>query len=623
MNAQGKKLWPLSLGAIGIVYGDLGTSPLYAFRESLHGLAITTENVLGILSLIFWSLFLIISIKYIVYVLRADNHGEGGVLALLALIKKKNHNAFNLFLGMSLFGTALLIGDGMLTPAISVVSAIEGLKVVSPAFSYLVLPLSMGILLVLYLCQHFGTAKIASFFGPILLIWFITIAILGVVHIFDSPIIFNAINPVHGVNFFIENGWKGYILLGGVFLVVTGGEALYADLGHFGKGPIRLSWYTIVFPSLLCSYFGQGAYLLKHPEAIANPFYALAPSWFSYPLLILATVATIIASQAVISATFSLAKQAILLDLYPRVNVVQTSEDEMGHVYVPHMNRILALGTLSFVLVFKSSSAMAYAYGIAVNLVMLTVSFLLLYVAYKIWRWSLLKIITVFALFLPLELGFLGANLHKILYGGWVTIAFAIICSAVMITWYQGIKYLRSSYYTEGEDFKDTIAEFAARDIYLLPKLQSIFIADPYDKRCNGLVSYFTLNRMMPEFTLIVSIQIENYPYVTMDNRYELIKFGENIHRLVLHVGFMQLVDIPQALFFANEMKVFSTPIDLNQAIFLVEMTQISPTLSKTTLPFFWQEKLFSFLMRNSALDIEFYGLPYGRTIAVGSYCEI
>lgn len=623
MSVQGKKLLPLSIGAIGIVYGDLGTSPLYAFRESLHGLTITAENVLGILSLIFWALTLIISLKYIAFVLRADNQGEGGVLALIALIKKKNEKAFKFFLTTALFGTALLIGDGMLTPAISVVSAMEGLHVISPAISYLTLPLTIVILLVLYVCQHFGTAKIASLFGPILLVWFITIAMLGIAHIMDNPTIFKAINPYYGVDFLVQNGWKGYLLLGGVFLVVTGGEALYADLGHFGKKPIRLSWCVIVFPSLLCSYFGQGAHLLAHPEAIKNPFYALAPDWFSYPLLVLATVSTIIASQAVISATFSLAKQAILLDFFPRIPVMQTSESEKGHVYVPQMNLFLAIGTLSFVVAFKNSSAMAYAYGIAVNLVMLTVTILLIYVAYKIWNWSLLKIISIFSLFLFIEFSFLGANIHKIIYGGWLPIVFAIICATMMITWYQGIKFLRSSYYAQGEDFKEIIEEFMSSDIYLLPKLQAIFIADPYDQRCNGLVNYFTLNRSMPEFTLIVSINIENYPYVTMDNRYELIKFGDNIHRLILHVGFMQLVDIPQVLFFANQMGVFSTPIDLDNVMFLVENTQISPTLSKTTMRFFWQEKLFSFLMRNSAPDIDFYHLPYNRTIAVGSYCEI
>lgn len=548
---------------------------------------------------------------------------KGGVLALIALIKKKSKKAFKFFLGTALFGTALLIGDGMLTPAISVVSAMEGLHIISPAVSYLTLPCAMVILLILYLCQHFGTAKIAIFFGPILLVWFITIAVLGITHIVGNPGIFKAINPYYAVNFLIQNGWHGYLLLGGVFLVVTGGEALYADLGHFGKDPIRLSWYIIVFPSLLCSYFGQGAHLLTHPEAIKNPFYALAPHWFSYPLLILATLSTIIASQAVISATFSLTKQAILLDFFPHMPVIQTSEDEKGQVYVPRMNLLLALGTLSFVLIFKNSSAMAYAYGIAVNLVMLSVTILLLYVAYRVWCWSILKILIVFSVFLLIELSFLGANLHKILYGGWIPIIFAIVCAAVMITWHHGIRFLRSCYYATGKNFKDTMTEFTSSNIYLIPKSQVIFIADPYDQHCNGLINYFTLNRMMPEFTLIVSIRIKSYPYVSIDDRYELVKFGENIHRLILHVGFMQLVDIPQALFFANQMKIFSSPIDLDKAIFLVENTQISPTLSKTTMPFFWQEKLFSFLMRNSEPDIEFYRLPYSRTIAVGSYCEI
>lgn len=367
-SVENKAFLPLSMAALGVVYGDIGTSPLYAIRESLLGLPVSPENILGILSLIFWSLILIISIKYLCYILRADNDGEGGVLALLALLKRENGHTYKFLFLIGILGAGLLLGDGMLTPAISVVSAIEGLQVISPTFSQLVLPLTCIILLALFLVQHHGTAKIGWYFGPIILIWFVTLAILGMAKIIQNPIVISALNPYYAIEFFIHNGWTGYAALGGVFLVATGGEALYADLGHFGKIPIRLSWFAVALPGLLLNYFGQGAYLLQHPDAIVNPFYAISPSWFSYPLLIIATMATIIASQAVISATFSLTKQAVLLDLYPRLSIIQTSEKKKGQIYVPQMNAILAIGTLILVITFKNSSALAHAYGIAVNL---------------------------------------------------------------------------------------------------------------------------------------------------------------------------------------------------------------------------------------------------------------
>ncbi|MFZ2314766.1 MAG: KUP/HAK/KT family potassium transporter [Gammaproteobacteria bacterium] len=622
-SIQDKAILPLSMGALGVVYGDIGTSPLYAFRESLLGLPVSPENVLGILSLIFWSLVIVISIKYLCYILRADNDGEGGVLALLALLKRENGHTYKFLFLVGILGAGLLLGDGMITPAISVVSAIEGLQVISPAFSQLILPLTCIILLALFLVQRHGTAKIGRYFGPVILIWFITLAILGTAKIIQNPMVMSAVNPYYAIEFFIHNGWTGYAALGGVFLVVTGGEALYADLGHFGKTPIRLGWFVVALPGLLLNYFGQGAYLLQYPDAIVNPFYAIAPSWFSYPLLIIATMATIIASQAVISATFSLTKQAVLLDLYPRLPIIQTSEKKKGQIYVPQMNTILAIGTLILVITFKNSSSLAHAYGIAVNLVMLGVTIMVTRVAYIHWHWSMMKVVIIFSLFLFVEIVFLGANAQKIITGGWVSLLFAAICAIVMVTWQKGMGYLRASYYKEKVDIKTIIDELSRANLHYIPNLTTIFISDPYDKSGGALLHYLKLNHIVPEHILIVSITIGNHPYIPQAERHELTKLGKGIYRLTLHYGFKDLIDIPEALSSANKKKIFPFTLDVDQATFLVEIAQITATRRKQTLLFFWQEKLFAFLMRNAALDIEFFQLPYNRTVAIGTYCEI
>lgn len=392
MTSNSPQKWSLSLAALGVVFGDIGTSPLYALPAALHGLIINRENILGILSLIFWTLILVISTRYMSVFLNADNQGEGGVLALLALIKRKKTKFYPILFILAVLGAGLLIGDGMLTPAISVLSAVEGLKIITPHFSHFILPITFVILLILFLCQRLGTGKIGYSFGPILLIWFLIIAVLGIHRILENKVILYAVNPYYAVHFFYSNGLIGYKLLGGVFLVITGAEALYADLGHFGKYPIRLGWFVVVLPALVLNYFGQGAYLLESPTAVENPFYRMSPKWFDYPLIIMAALATIIASQAVISASFSLVKQAILLNLLPKFNIIQTSESEYGQIYVPQINFFLAVGTLFLVLFFETSSALAGAYGIAVNLVMIIVGILVMTVAHQQWKWSLLRV---------------------------------------------------------------------------------------------------------------------------------------------------------------------------------------------------------------------------------------
>jgi KUP system potassium uptake protein len=618
-----KKLFPLTIAALGIVYGDIGTSVLYAMRQSLQGIAVSPENVLGVLSLIFWALILIVSIKYLCFILRADNDGEGGVLALYALLKSSGKQHGRLFFLLGVAGTGLLLGDGMLTPAISVMSAVEGLHVITPAFSHWVLPVTLVLLGGLFFIQHVGTGKIGHYFGPIILVWFITLGVLGLHHIIQNPMVIQAINPYYAIQFFVNNGWTGYALLGGVFLVVTGGEALYADLGHFGKTPIRLSWFFVALPALLLNYFGQGAHLLQNPSAIENPFYALAPSWFEYPLLILATMATIIASQAVISAIFSLTRQAILLDLYPRIPIIQTSNTEFGQVYAPQMNIVLAIGTIALVVIFGSSSALANAYGIAVNLVMLGVTLMVMRLAYQYWKWPLIKVFAVFSIFLIIEVAFFGANIQKINNGGWMPLLLAGLAMFVMITWYQGMQYLRRDYYMEKVSLIDIIQNFEPKDLNMLKNTTSIFITDPYDNSGGCFLHYLKLSHMIPEHVLMVSVLVEPRPIVPILERYKLMALGKNIYRIVLHYGFTEIINIPEALDKADRLKIFPFYLDVEQANFLVEITHIVVSKGKRTLFFNWQEQLFAFLMRNSVLDTEFLHLPYNRTIAMGTYCEI
>ncbi|MFY7698526.1 MAG: potassium transporter Kup [Legionella sp.] len=610
----------LSLAALGVVFGDIGTSPLYAMRESLHGLPITETNIYGLLSLFIWSLVVIISIKYLIILFRADNRGEGGILSLLALLKQFSKT--RLFLILGILGAGLLLGDGMLTPAISVISAIEGLNVMMPTLANAVLPLTILILVAIFVAQSLGTERIGLAFGPIILLWFLTLSVLGLSQIVISPAILAAVNPYYAIHFFYENGWHGYTLLGGVFLVVTGGEALYADLGHFGKRPIRISWFIIVLPSLVLNYLGQGAYLLAHPEAVVNPFYCLVPSWFSLPLLVIATFATIIASQAVITATFSLTKQAVLLGLYPHLPIIQTSGVSRGQVYIPQMNFILAIGTILLILTFRTSDAMASAYGIAVNLHMVMSTALVCFLAIKKWRWNLAQLILIFSLIGVIELAFLGANLFKLKSDGWITIAFALLCSVVMYTWNSGRLYLQKTYYMKKREFANILKQLDYKSLYKLPGVTTIFVTDIYDKSGGSFLQFLQLNHTLPENILIVNYTVENVPYIPVTKRFQLTILKTNVCELTLHYGFMDSVSLPQALLIANEQRLLPFPVDIDTVTYLVEIPNVVATKQRKSLPFTWQEKLFSFLVRNYSanLNIEFYQLPFNRTIAIGTY---
>lgn len=615
----------LVLGSLGVVFGDIGTSPLYAFRETLDGLSLSTLDILGVLSLIVWSLIIIISLKYLVVVFRADNEGEGGVLALLALIKQKNPSRASLFYLVAIFGAGLMLGDGMLTPAISVISAVEGLELISPRFTGLVQFLSCLILFMIFALQSKGTEKIGYAFGPVLLVWFLTIGVLGFVQIVAYPMVLKAINPYYAYAFLVNNGAKGFFLLGGVFLVVTGGEALYADMGAFGKNAIRCSWFFIAFPCLILNYLGQGALLMQHPVAIENPFYALSPEWFFIPLLIISTLATIIASQAVISATFSLTKQAILLGLCPKIPVVQTSKHHLGQIYIPQMNVLLLLGTLLLVYVFKNSGGLAHAYGIAVNLTMLMVTCLVAYAALIVWKWSITRILLVFSGLMLVELTFLAANSHKFLTGGWVPTGFAVIVAVVMHTWSSGLYYLRTNFYMQQESIGKIIKQLHYKSLNKLTGLTSIFITDTYDNSGGSFLHFLKLSLSVPENILIVNYLVENRPHVGLNHRFEITPLGPNASQLTLHYGFMDSISIPHALSALNDKHLLPFEIKTETATYLVEIPNIMASKRKRTLTFYWQEKLFAFLMRNYSanLNIEFYNLPHNRTIALGTYCVI
>lgn len=613
--------YSLTLAALGIVYGDIGTSPLYAMKVALEGLTISQDSVLGVLSLIFWSLTLLISIKYLFILFRADNDGEGGILALLALIKSKDGQPSALFLIIGILGAGLMLGDGMLTPAISVISAVEGVNVVFPSLGHWVIPLTCIILVGLFSFQSWGTTKIGFIFGPIILLWFIVIGILGLIQIIQNPIVLQALHPKYAFIFMQTTGFKGFALLGGIFLVVTGGEALYADLGHFGKTPIRLSWFLVAFPGLLLNYFGQGADLLLHPEAIANPFYYLAND-FAFPLLILATMATIIASQAVISATFSLTKQAILLGFYPHMPIVQTSGFQRGQIYIPQMNLILAIGTLSLIFVFKNSNAMTHAYGIAVNLVMVLTLLLVVHVAKHQWKWPWWKVLAIFSVFALIDITFLCANMLKIKTGGWISIVFASFAGLIMYTWSKGRLYLKETYYMNKEQLSMVVQQLDTLPLANLPHTTAVFITDIYDKSGGTFLHFLKLSRMIPEHVLIVNYSVGNVPHISSLERFEINCLKSNICELTLHYGFMDIISIPQALYVASDRGLLPFTVDIDAANYFLEIPNIMPSRERKALQFLWQDKLFAFLVRNYSanLNIEFYQLPYNRTVAMGTY---
>lgn len=618
-----KPKYLLTLAALGVVFGDIGTSPLYAMPASLHGLPITSANVLGVLSLIFWSLILVISTRYVGIFLNADNHGEGGILALLALLKRKSNQLYPFLFWLGVMGAGFLLGDGIITPAISVLSAVEGLKVVAPHSANLVVPITVIILLTLFFVQRFGTSKIGVSFGPVLLLWFIIIAVVGLLRIWQNPKVLAALNPYYAWQFFHINGWAGYKLLGGVFLVLTGAEALYADLGHFGKTPIRMAWFFIVLPALILNYFGEGAHLLRFPNAILNPFFAAIPGWFSYPLLILATLATIIASQAVISASFSLTKQAILLNLCPRFLIIHTSTSEHGQIYVPKINFLIAVGTILLVILFGSSAGLTSAYGMSINLVMLIAACLIMVYAFQSWQWSILKVIMVFGLFLLIDLIFLGANLQKIPEGGWIPLVFALTTTILMLTWRNGSNFLRQSRFINRVNLTELVQEFNQSDLYYLPDSAAIFITDAEDHSGGNFLHFLKQIKILPARNFIVSVNICSCPRVSLQQSFKIVKISKRIYRLILNYGFIQEVDIPKSLKKLMDRDLLPVKLKLDEILYFIETVDVNITTKKQPTLWYWQKNIFKLLLRNSTLDFKFYHLPHTRTISIGISCDI
>lgn len=615
----------LSLGALGVVYGDIGTSPIYALRLGLGDMPVNLMNIFGVLSLIFWTLFIVISIKYLTIIFRADNNGEGGILALLALLKQRNTRYERFLYLIAIFGVGLLLGDGMLTPAISVTSAVKGLGNLSTDFDAYLIPLSCLILFFIFMMQSNGTGKLSTIFGPLILVWFITIALLGLVQVINYPSVLRAINPYYAFHFLSEGGLHSYLLLGGIFLVVTGGEALYADMGQFGKSPIRYSWFLVVFPSLILNYFGQGAYLLTSQAGIEHPFYDIAPSWFTIPLILIAIVATIIASQAIISATFSLIKQAILLGFCPRIPIIQTSQEYQAQIYIPQINFILFLGTFFLLITFKSTENLAHAYGIAVNLYMLLITAMIAYTARIVWKWSVIKVTLIFGVFLTIDIAFLGANSHKFFTGGWLPVCFALVVAFVMYSWSFGLDYLREHFYLKKENISKILKQLNYKALNHLEGVTSIFITDVYDRSGGSFLHFLKLSLTVPEHTLMVSYVVENIPYVEDSERYEVSCLNNKVCQLTLHYGFMDFISIPYALAGANTRNILPFPLDVEKTNYIVEVPNIIASNAHRSLLFNFQEKLFAFLMRNYSanLNIEFYNLPYNKTIAIGAYCLI
>lgn len=612
----------LCLTAMGVVYGDIGTSPLYAMRECFfgpHGVPVTHDNVLGVLSLIVWALIIVVTLKYHVYVLRADNHGEGGILALMSLVRSDEQRGIRngILVTLGLFGAALLYGDGMLTPAISVLSAIEGLEVATPVFAPFVVPLTVGILIGLFLLQRRGTAGVGVVFGPVILVWFLTLAVLGVANIARDPSVLSAVNPVHAVSFLWQMGITGYLVLGAVFLVATGGEALYADLGHFGEPPIQIDWFTVVGPSLLLNYFGQGALLLHDPAAAHNPFYRMAPGWALYPLVILAAMATVIASQAVISGVFSLTRQAVQLGFAPRVDIVHTSSREIGQIYIPGANWGLMFGTLALVLIFRTSSNLAAAYGVAVTTTMIITTLLAFVVARRLWGWSLPVALAVTAGFLVADLAFFGANIVKVTQGGWFPLLVGVGGFLLFSTWQKGRDLLAAQVNKTSLPLTAFVQDLQQSTITRVPGTAVFLNSAPHGTPI-ALLHNVKLNRILHAENIVVTVLTEEVPYVSAEQRLEVGHLGAGFSRLTVRYGFMEDPDIPAALAAATMLGI---DVDPAQVTYILSNNTLIPSHGSGMS--FLRRRLFAFLSRNALRPTQFFRLPTNRVVELGMQITI
>ncbi|MBW8876097.1 MAG: potassium transporter Kup [Acidobacteria bacterium] len=609
-----RRLLGFAVGALGIVYGDIGTSPLYALRECFfgsHSVPPTPLNVMGVMSLIFWSLIIVISIKYLVFVMRADNRGEGGILALMALIRTRGSGRWAL-IAMGLFGAALLYGDGMITPAISVLSAVEGLEVATSFFRPYVVPITIAILVGLFVIQRRGTAKIGALFGPVMMAWFAVLAALGLRWIAREPRVLAAVNPWHAVRFFLHDGVKGFLVMGAVFLVATGGEALYADMGHFGRRPIRLAWFTLVLPSLLLNYFGQSALLLASPQGLTHPFYNLAPSWALYPLVVLSTVATVIASQAVISGAFSLTLQAMQLGYSPRMEIVHTSEEEIGQIYIPAINWVLMAATIGLVLGFRESSRLAAAYGMAVTTTMVITTLLAYVLAREKWGWSRLRAILTMSSFLVLDLAFFGANLVKIPHGGWFPLLVAGIVYLLLNTWKQGRQMLATVLKEEGLPLEEFIRSVRPGSPMRVPGT-AVFLTTNPSATPTTLLHNLKHNKVLHEQVVLMTVVTEEVPWLSQADRVEVEPLEKGFYRLTARYGFTQTPQAQDVLDCAREDGLY---LDLMKTTFFLGRETLIPGSHAGMA--LWRKRLFALMSRNAQRFTDFFQIPINRVVELG-----
>jgi KUP system potassium uptake protein len=618
-----KQLLPLVVGAIGVVFGDIGTSPLYTLRLCFRAdgpLALTPAHIVGILSLIFWSVTIIVTIKYAIIIMRADNQGQGGILALMALALQKprsaRHRAVLLALGVA--GAALFYGDGMITPAISVLSAVEGLKIATPLFDPYIVPITVVIVIALFSVQRWGTAMVGAFFGPIVCLWFLVLAILGAIQIVQEPGVLRALSPHYALALFIEAPVVAFILLGAVVLAVTGAEALYTDMGHFGRRPIRLAWLYLVFPALMLNYFGQGALLIRDPGAIDNPFFRLVPEWGLYPLVALSTMATIIASQAMISGAFSLTRQAVQLGLCPRMEIRHTSESEIGQIYIPQVNWLLLVCVLILIIGFRSSDNLAGAYGVAVTGAMLTDTLIAFVVVRSHWGWTLPKALLVFGAFLVVDLAFVGSNLLKIPEGGWFPLLMGLAIFQLLSTWQRGRRIL----VTQLRDIAVPLDGFLGR------------VGDKHPLRVPGTAVFLTAdannvpfcllhnlkhNKVLHQRVILLSVTTESVPVVHERDRIEIEDLGKGFHRLIVRYGFTQSPNVPRALATAAERMGFA--FNMMDISFFLGREKLVP--SKRPHMSGWRERLFIWLQRNAVSATDFFRIPSNRVVELGAQVEV
>jgi KUP system potassium uptake protein len=624
---HGRALAALALGALGVVYGDIGTSPLYALKECFsgkHGVEPSPDNVLGVLSLVFWAMTFVVTFKYLSFVMRADNRGEGGILALQALVSRKDPDkrGRKVLLVLGIFGAALLYGDGIITPAISVLSAVEGVTVAAPALTPLVVPLTVLILAGLFLIQRSGTARVGSIFGPVMLLWFTVIGALGAHGIWRDPSVLAAVNPLHGVRFFGQNGGTGFLVLGAVVLCITGGEALYADMGHFGKRPIRLAWLGLAMPALTLNYFGQGALLLHQPAARENPFFLLAPEWAIYPLIGLATLATIVASQALISGAFSLTHQAVQLGYCPRITVKHTSHTEMGQIYVPEVNWAIGAACIALVLGFKSSSNLAAAYGIAVTGTMSITTLLFHRVMRDLWRWPRWRSWPLTVSFLAVDLSFFGANIVKFEDGGWFPIAVAAVVFVLMSTWKRGRALVGDMLRDAGLPLELFLDDVVRRKPTRIPGT-AVFMTSNLGSAPPVLLHHVKHNKVLHERIILTSVLTEEVPTVPEAERVVTRDLGSGFYQVVAHYGFMEQPNIPALLESLATREGIDQRLDvkpLEVSYYLGRETLLATGAARLAT---WRKKLFIVMSRNSATASAFFGLPPNRVVELGAQIQL